>query len=127
MKKTSLVLGLVLIIIGLLFTKVSAIDMNLINSIRQNDQMAAENLYTNGNASATSNQILSNFLPTNPSNPLNNGMVQDNTVISPNVSNISQNHTQSEGLGINGVINIILIVVGILIILLGIAILIRAK
>ena len=125
MKKTSLVLGLVLIIIGLLFTKVSAIDMNLINSIRQNDQLAAENLSATDNVSSTSNQILSNFLPTNSS--VSNGTSQGDVSPSPNISNVSQTSSQSESLGINGVINIILIVVGILIILLGIAILIRTK
>ena len=118
MKKTNLVLVFVILFIALLITRVSAIDMNLINSIRQNEINAAENL-------STTNGTVDPFDENNVENTILDNTVQNTNTPSASVNTVTQ--TQDEGLGMSEIINILLIVVGVLIILLGIAILIRMK
>ena len=135
MKKTSLVLAFVLIIVGLLITRVSAIDMNLINSIRQNEISAEENLSAvNTNSSVSLNALNNSTLTnTNTSNRSSNTYTNSASNSSTTLSNTSvatvssTQQTQSQNLTASDIFNVILIVIGVLIILLGIAILIRLK
>lgn len=125
MKKTGLVLALVLILVGLLITSVSAIDMNLINSVRQNELNAAENLPAGNAVNSTSLNALGNETATLPTD---NTAIPTSNTPTTNSANISSVTDQtSDGLGIGDILNILLIVVGVLIILLGIAIIIRMK
>jgi len=118
MKKTSLLLVFVILLITLLITRVSAIDMNLINSIRQNEINTAENLTTTNN---TGNPFDENSIE----NTMLDTPGQNTNTPSASVNTITP--SANEGLGIGEIIDILLIVVGVLIILLGIAILIRTN
>lgn len=79
MKKTSIVFVFVILLITLLVTRVSAIDMNLINSIRQNEINEAENLSASDGTS----------------NPLANDAINSNTITNlnpdPNTNDPSAN------------------------------------
>ena len=118
MRNTNLVFVFVVLFIALLITRVSAIDMNLINSIRQNEINSAENL------SAT-NTTTNSFNENAVDNTVTNELTENTNTPSANVNTVTQ--TENEDLGMSEIINILLIVVGVLIILLGIAILIRMK
>ena len=118
MKKTNLVLVFVILFITLLITRVSAIDMNLINSIRQNELNTAENLtITNSSGNPFDENAIENTILDAPAPNTNTPSASVN-IVTPSAN---------EDLGISEIIDILLIVVGVLIILLGIAILIRTK
>ena len=86
MKKTSMVFMFVVLLIALLITRVSAIDMNLINSIRQNEINEAENLST---TNSTRNPLANNAVP---NTVLNNTITNTNTNIpSANDNTVTRN------------------------------------
>ena len=121
MKKTFLIFGLVLTIVFAFATRVSAIDLNLVNSIRQNEIDETQNwtgisTSTNTNANVATSET-SNYLSSSTLTPSNTGSVT--------VGTVTPTSSQSQGLTTSDIIDIVLIVVGILIVLLGIAILIR--
>lgn len=85
MRKTSMVFMFVVLLIVLLITRVSAIDMNLINSIRQNELNEAENLST---TNGSSNPLANNAVP---DTVLNNANTNTNTNIpSANVNTLTR-------------------------------------
>lgn len=120
MKKTCFIL---ITLIAFLFImsgvqNVYAIDLNLINSVRENEINTAENLSVNTNAYNTTD-IDSNSNFEDEDTAIND----DNTIPTTNVSNVT--NTTDGTLTIENILNILLVVVGVLLILLGIAIMIR--
>lgn len=120
--KKNLLLALILVIfLFVLFgiQSVYAIDLNLINSIQENEISISENLSLNTN---TSN--FNSIVNSNSSAESNNPTEYNNSILpSASVSNVT--NTTDGSLTIGNILNILLVVVGVLLILLGIAILIR--
>src|SRR5699024_9923717 len=101
---------------------VHAIDLNLINTVRENEINSAGNLNssTNNNTQTNSINLSGNGSLISNSTGLNNTQFE---LPSTNVSNVIG--TESESLSIGNILNILLIVVGVLLVFLGIAIIIR--
>lgn len=121
MKKNLLLALVSIIFLFVLFgiQSVYAIDLNLINSIQENEISTSENLSLNTNISNVNSIVNSNSsLETN-----NSTKYDDSILPSTSVSNVTSETAGS--LTIGNILNILLVVVGVLLILLGIAILIR--
>lgn len=118
MKKTCFILVALIAFLFILsgVQNVYAIDLNLINSVRENEINSAENLSVN--TLVEENNTISN----NDGNTINENNTTD-TLLSTNVSNVTS--TTDGTLTIGNILNILLVVVGVLLILLGIAIMIR--
>ena len=114
------VLGVLFFFIGTI--NVHAIDLNLINTVRENEINSAGNLNssTNNNTQTNSINLSGNGSLISNSTGLNNTQFE---LPSTNVSNVIG--TESESLSIGNILNILLIVVGVLLVFLGIAIIIR--
>lgn len=136
MKKNSFILGIIILCILLFATKCYALDMNLINSIRENELNSAQNLSTNtlsNNANTNSPGIIINLPENNTNNSETNNTfnnsntaeITSNTLINNNITSITD--LPEASLGLANILNILLLVVGILLILLGIAIIIKTK
>lgn len=118
MKKNHLIVItlIIFLFIALGAQSVYAIDLNLINSIRENEVDSAENLSLN---------------TSNTNTTIGNTTVNDNSSYSNSTSNlpstsVSNVTSTTDGtLTIENILNILLVVVGVLLILLGIAIMIR--
>lgn len=120
--KKNLLLALILVIfLFVLFgiQSVYAIDLNLINSIQENEISISENLSLNTNASNFNSIVNSN------SSAESNNPTEYNNSILPSASISNVTNTTDGSLTIGNILNILLVVVGVLLILLGIAILIR--
>ena len=138
MKKIILI-SFVMIAILFVFScvqSVYAIDLNLINSIRENEISTAENLAID-NSIVQENTLLNNFnngtLETAENNTLNtvdSRTLTTNTIGSETVNPTTVTTTTTptaNTLSVANILTILLIVVGFLLILLGIAIMIRLK
>lgn len=140
MKKTSFILGIAILFIFFFATQAYALDMNLINSIRENELNSAQNLSTNtlsNNANTNSPGI--NLDLTEPSNnSISNNANRNSNTANTNTNNSSNTPTPNNSvssitdlpeasLGLANILNILLLVVGVLLILLGIAIIIKIK
>ena len=135
MKKSIFVLfvmiALLLIMAG--FQSVYAIDLNLINSVRENEITSAQNLAID-NTTGTYNNAYSNSTY-NAYNTYNTYTPESqtfttisNTPDTPPTTVVGNTTTTaSNTLTIGNILSILLIVVGLLLIFLGIAILIRMK
>ena len=130
----------ILAIIGYV-QSVYAIDLDLINSVRQNEIISAENLILDDNNVTQQNVTTATDTNTVDNTIVNNvvsNTVLDNTTAKPQVNEVENTlaptttvttnyNTSSNTLSIGNILSILLIVVGFLLLLLGIAILIRMK
>ncbi len=140
MKKITFILVVAISLICLFVVNAYALDMNLINSIRENEMESfAENLYTNSFSNSTNSnspgieidltQNSSNNANTNTStnsNSANANNFSNTPIYSNSISSVIDSATDSE-LSMANILNILLLVVGVLLILLGIAIIIKMK
>lgn len=142
MKKITFILVVAISLICLFVVNAYALDMNLINSIRENEMESfAENLYTNSFSNSTNSnspgieidltQNSSNNANTNTSTSTNSNSANANNfsntpIYSNSISSVIDSATDSE-LSMANILNILLLVVGVLLILLGIAIIIKMK
>lgn len=127
MKKIILITLITTILIMLGIQSVSAIDLNLINSVRENEITSSENLSLNTN---TSEEFLDEDEYWEDENDIFFEDEFDNSIEDTDITNtstvISNVTTPQDGtLTIGNILNILLVVVGVLLILLGIAIMIR--
>lgn len=124
MKKTNVIITLILFVLFFFIgtINVHAIDLNLINTVRENEINSAGNLNssTNNNTQTNSINLSGNGSLISNSTGLNNTQFE---LPSTNVTNVIG--TESESLSIGNILNILLIVVGVLLVFLGIAIIIR--
>lgn len=142
MKKITFILVVAISLICLFVVNAYALDMNLINSIRENEMESfAENLYTNSFSNSTNSnspgieidltQNSSNNANTNTNTSTNSNSANANNfsytpIYSNSISSVIDSATDSE-LSMANILNILLLVVGVLLILLGIAIIIKMK
>ncbi len=142
MKKITFILVVAISLICLFVVNAYALDMNLINSIRENEMESfAENLYTNSFSNSTnsnspgieidltqnsSNNANTNTNTSTNSNSANANNFSNTPIYSNSISSVIDSATDSE-LSMANILNILLLVVGVLLILLGIAIIIKMK
>ena len=142
MKKITFILVVAISLICLFVVNAYALDMNLINSIRENEMESfAENLYTNSFSNSTnsnspgieidltqnsSNNANTNTNTSTNSNSANANNFSNTSIYSNSISSVIDSATDSE-LSMANILNILLLVVGVLLILLGIAIIIKMK
>lgn len=123
MKKSYFILItlIVLLFVAAGIQSVYAIDLNLINNVRENEINSAENLAVN---TATNNSVGNDSNDTSYM-PIRNSSTNESQSDFPsaNISNVA--NTTDGTLTIGNILNILLVVVGVLLILLGIAIMIR--
>lgn len=128
MKKTCFILFAFILFVIFSIQNVYAIDLNLINSVRENEIESAENLTLDTRVNNTTNDTYDDDETLNNTydNATDDEITNNSDTLPSTNTNVSNVTSAADGtLTIANILNILLVVVGFLLILLGIAILIR--
>ncbi len=117
----SLIIFVILMVLAPNFVQATRVNMNLTPNTTATENPSTQNT-SSENTSIDDNNTISE-----PENTAGNTDRLSPTTTNNSASVSTLNELPESGLGLNNIINIILIVIGVLLILLGIAILIRLK